>query len=119
MGVRVAAALAVAAIAIAFGTVLVSRSAGRTCPASLGKDWRCRTVTVPLDRSGRVHGSVRLAVVRWHRPGPARPAVMAFAGGPGGAAIPKAQKYRRILAPLLGDRDLVIFDQRGTGVSGP
>ena len=90
----------------------------RACP-QLGANWRCRTLVVPLDRSGRTPGTVRLAVAEWHRPGPRRAAVMAFSGGPGGAGIPGAARYRALLKPLLGDRDLILFDQRGTGVSAP
>jgi pimeloyl-ACP methyl ester carboxylesterase len=89
-----------------------------TCPAVLGAGWRCFRATAPLDHRGRVAGAVRLAVALWHRPGPPRPTVVAFAGGPGGAALPKARKYRALLGPLLAHRDLLVFDQRGTGVSG-
>jgi pimeloyl-ACP methyl ester carboxylesterase len=105
----------VAALAVGNGATPVHRV---SCPSGLGRDWRCRTVKVPLDRSGRVRGHVRLAVAEWHRPGPPREAVMVFAGGPGGAGIPRARTYREQMAPLLGRRDFIVFDQRGTGVSG-
>lgn len=89
------------------------------CPVALGANWRCRVVTVRVDRTGRVPGHIRLSVAEYHRPGPRREAVMAFAGGPGSAAVPKAVRYRQLLAPLLGNRDLIVFDQRGTGTSAP
>jgi pimeloyl-ACP methyl ester carboxylesterase len=89
------------------------------CPANLAAPWRCTVVTVPLDRSGRVPGHVRLAVALLHQPGPDRPAVLALAGGPGAAAIPQAQHFATLLAPLLKGRDLLVVDQRGTGVSDP
>jgi pimeloyl-ACP methyl ester carboxylesterase len=91
----------------------------RPCPAALSGPWRCAVVTVPLDRSGRVPGRVRLAVALLHRPGPARPAVAALAGGPGSAGIPAATRFRNRLGPLLRTRDLLVVDQRGTGVSAP
>jgi pimeloyl-ACP methyl ester carboxylesterase len=91
----------------------------RPCPSGLGPGWRCAVVTVPLDRSGRVPGRVRLAVALRHVPGPPRPAVLALAGGPGSAAIPEAPGFARTLAPLLRRRDLLLIDQRGTGVSDP
>jgi pimeloyl-ACP methyl ester carboxylesterase len=50
---------------------------------------------------------------------PSRAAVVALAGGPGQPAIPLAQATARVIAPALGTRDLLVFDQRGTGTSGP
>jgi pimeloyl-ACP methyl ester carboxylesterase len=46
-------------------------------------------------------------------------AVVVLAGGPGQAAIPFAPSNEQEVAPLLTTRDLVVFDQRGTGTSGP
>jgi pimeloyl-ACP methyl ester carboxylesterase len=100
---------------LARGSVLAAAS----CPRGLAAPWRCAIVSVPLDRSGRVPGRVRLAVALLHQPGPPRPAVLALAGGPGAAAIPAATGFARLLAPLLRNRDLLVVDQRGTGVSGP
>ncbi|MGZ4277399.1 MAG: alpha/beta hydrolase [Solirubrobacteraceae bacterium] len=118
--------LLVAAIALgrpgvdaALAPVLDGVALSRPCPHGLGAGWRCATVTVPLDRSHRVPGSVGLAVALLHRPGPPRPAVLALAGGPGEAAIPDARTFAARLAPLLRTRDLLVIDQRGTGVSRP
>jgi pimeloyl-ACP methyl ester carboxylesterase len=96
----------------------MATASARACPSGLPAPWRCSTVTVPLDRTGTVPGTVTLAVALLHRPGPPRPAVVAFAGGPGSAAIPAAIRFRKRLGPLLAHRDLLVFDQRGTGVSG-
>jgi pimeloyl-ACP methyl ester carboxylesterase len=46
-------------------------------------------------------------------------ALVALAGGPGQAATPYASNFAAALAPALGTRDLIVFDQRGTGQSGP
>jgi pimeloyl-ACP methyl ester carboxylesterase len=89
------------------------------CPGALSGPWRCATVSVPLDHGGKVPGRIRIAAALLHAPGPPRPAVVTFAGGPGAAAIPNAAGFRRRLAPLLAHRDLLVFDQRGTGVSAP
>lgn len=89
------------------------------CPSGLTAPWQCTTVAVPIDRSGRLGGSITLAAALLHRPGPPRPAVLALAGGPGEAAIPNARAYAARLAPLLRGRDLLVLDQRGTGVSSP
>jgi pimeloyl-ACP methyl ester carboxylesterase len=86
------------------------------CPgqASLG----CSTVTVPLDRSGRLPGTVSLAVRRrLAGPAPSADAVVGLAGGPGQAALPLTADIAKVIAPPLGTRDLIVFDQRGTGSS--
>ena len=51
--------------------------------------------------------------------GSASDAVIALAGGPGQAALPFAADAAQIMQPALANRDLVVFDQRGTGDSGP
>jgi pimeloyl-ACP methyl ester carboxylesterase len=81
--------------------------------------WECGELTVPLDRTGAVPGTVTLRSAR--KPaaaGPARVAVVPLAGGPGQAALPIAGDFAQLLAPALGPRDLLVFDQRGTGASG-
>src|SRR6202171_5563571 len=89
-----------------------------SCPHSPG--FSCARVRVPLDRSGTIPGSVslhlerRLAGAR-----PSRDAVIALAGGPGQASLPLGEFIARALAPALGVRDLLVFDQRGTGSSSP
>ncbi|MHB8060770.1 MAG: alpha/beta fold hydrolase, partial [Gaiellaceae bacterium] len=44
-------------------------------------------------------------------------AIFALAGGPGQAATPFAAEFAAALAPALRTRDLVVFDQRGTGIN--
>lgn len=75
---------------------------------------------MPLDRSGAVAGIAGLNVERLQAgPAPSRAALVTLAGGPGQAAIPLAQETAKVIAPALGTRDLLVFDQRGTGTSGP
>ncbi len=50
---------------------------------------------------------------------PTHTAVIGLAGGPGQAALPLAAGMAKEMAPALGSRDLLVFDQRGTGSSGP
>jgi pimeloyl-ACP methyl ester carboxylesterase len=45
--------------------------------------------------------------------------LLALAGGPGQPSVPFAESFRASLAPALAHRRLVVFDQRGTGESGP
>jgi pimeloyl-ACP methyl ester carboxylesterase len=51
-------------------------------------------------------------------PSQSRVAVLPLAGGPGQAALPLASYLAEAIAPALGTRDLLLFDQRGTGASG-
>jgi pimeloyl-ACP methyl ester carboxylesterase len=88
------------------------------CEASPGFD--CAQLSVPTDRSGAVAGSITLDVERQAAPlQPATSAVVALAGGPGQAALPLAPFMAKAMAPALAARDLVVFDQRGTGTSAP
>ncbi len=77
-------------------------------------------MTVPLDRGGQVPGTVGLKVER-KLAGftPSRDAVVALAGGPGQSALGLGEFIAKAIAPALGSRDLLVFDQRGTGESGP
>ncbi|MCW2970427.1 MAG: alpha/beta hydrolase [Solirubrobacterales bacterium] len=75
---------------------------------------------VPLDRTGAVPGSIALSVER--RPataGTSGVAVVALAGGPGQATLPLARFIAEAMSPALTTRDLLVFDPRGTGASGP
>jgi pimeloyl-ACP methyl ester carboxylesterase len=83
----------------------------------------CAIVRVPLDRTGRVAGTVPLHVVRVRAPqappaGTPRSAVVGLAGGPGQAAIPLIDSFYTTISSALKTRDLIVFDQRGTGASG-
>jgi pimeloyl-ACP methyl ester carboxylesterase len=75
-------------------------------------------VPVPLERSGAVPGTISLSVERkLAGPTPSRDAVVALAGGPGQAALPLSAFIAQAIAPALSSRDLLVFDQRGTGNS--
>jgi len=50
---------------------------------------------------------------------PSRDALVALAGGPGQPALPLGAFVAQAIAPALGSRDLLLFDQRGTGASNP
>jgi pimeloyl-ACP methyl ester carboxylesterase len=82
----------------------------------------CGRVSVPIDRGGAVPGRVSLAVRLLRAPERRLGTVLFLAGGPGQAAIPTIpQLVDPQLSPLarvLLHRDLLVFDQRGTGTSG-
>jgi pimeloyl-ACP methyl ester carboxylesterase len=81
--------------------------------------FQCATVDVPLDRSGAVPGTISLNVTRVPASSnPGAVALVPLAGGPGQAAAPLAEDFAKIMAPALATRDLLVFDQRGTGRSG-
>ncbi|MDQ6811820.1 MAG: alpha/beta hydrolase, partial [Actinomycetota bacterium] len=89
-------------------------------PCTNSPGFACASVPVPLDRSGRVPGVISLSVQRKAAAaGPSQSAVLALAGGPGQAMLPLGEFVARELAPALGARDLLLFDQRGTGESDP
>ena len=87
-------------------------------PCAAGSPLQCGSLELPLDRSGAVPGSVRLAAVRRVAPSnPTKTAVLGLAGGPGQAALPLISDFAQLMAPGLATRDLLMFDQRGTGAS--
>jgi pimeloyl-ACP methyl ester carboxylesterase len=89
-------------------------------PCASIPSFTCATLEVPLSRSSTVSGTVALSIERLQAgSSPSRTAVVGLAGGPGQAADPLAAAMAREMAPALGIRDLVVFDQRGTGSSGP
>jgi pimeloyl-ACP methyl ester carboxylesterase len=92
--------------------------------ASCGKTagLQCTTVTVPLDRTGAVPGTIALHVEVLPPDGASRGVVFLFAGGPGQGSArtwdlgdPDSADFRRFLFPGY---TLVAFDNRGTGASG-
>ncbi len=50
---------------------------------------------------------------------PSATAMVALAGGPGQPALPFAEFNAKTMAAGMGSRDLLVFDQRGTGTSDP
>jgi pimeloyl-ACP methyl ester carboxylesterase len=86
------------------------------CPTA---GFQCAGLAVPVDRTGAVPGTIDLSVQRVPATNnPNRTAVVPLAGGPGQAALPLAKTFAKVLAPAIADRDLLVFDQRGTGDSG-
>ncbi len=88
------------------------------CPDS--EDFACGHVQVPLARDGAVPGTISLAIRRHRAPvGEAGSAIVALAGGPGQAALPFAEAFVELLGSVTATRDVIAFDQRGTGQSRP
>lgn len=82
----------------------------------------CGYVVVPESRAGNPADTIRLAVAVFHstNSNPAPDPIVFLQGGPGGAAIElSAQGYEVVVEPFISERDFVVFDQRGTGLSTP
>jgi pimeloyl-ACP methyl ester carboxylesterase len=89
-------------------------------PCGDSNNFACGHLTVPLDPSGAAPGTITLAIRRHRAPvGEARSAIIALAGGPGQPALPFAEEFAELLGPIAATRDLIVFDQRGIGLSAP
>ncbi|GAB4108842.1 MAG: alpha/beta fold hydrolase [Roseiflexaceae bacterium] len=80
----------------------------------------CGYVSVPENRARPDSRQIRLmvAIVRGKAPRAADP-VLYLAGGPGSSAVYSTATLARGWAGFLGNRDLIVVDQRGTGFSQP
>lgn len=101
---------AVALLAVACGS---ASAAARPCPREKG--FLCETVTVPLDHTGAVPGTIPLHYAV--QPGRRTGVLLALTGGPGQNGIPFGGGFADQLAPALRDHRLLVMDQRGTGRS--
>ncbi|MDX6686227.1 MAG: hypothetical protein QOF86_2355 [Baekduia sp.] len=108
-------------------TLIALASAALTGEASADIPWaacptagfQCSHVDVPLDRANPAAGTVTLAVSRVPAAAnPNRVAVVPLAGGPGQSALSLSDSFLQVLQPAIADRDLLVYDQRGTGLSG-
>jgi pimeloyl-ACP methyl ester carboxylesterase len=83
------------------------------CPQAPG--FTCSTLSVPLDRSGQVNGTLRLNVAAANNVKAPRGVLLFLSGGPGQPGVPAIARIAGRIAPVLGDYRLVMIDQRGTG----
>ncbi|HXA53610.1 MAG TPA: alpha/beta fold hydrolase, partial [Solirubrobacteraceae bacterium] len=122
---RAAVAVCAAACALAAALALPRPAHAATgqvtfAPCKESTELACAHLAVPLDPGGATPGTITLAIRRRRAPvGEARSAVIALGGGPGQAAIPFTESFIELLGPILDTRDLIVFDQRGTGYSHP
>ncbi|HJW82980.1 MAG TPA: alpha/beta hydrolase, partial [Anaerolineae bacterium] len=87
-----------------------------------GQTVECGYLVVPEDRAQPGDKTIKLAVARFKsdssRPEP--DPIVYLEGGPGGSPLRSFTNVFNILfAPLLEKRDVILFDQRGTGYSQP
>lgn len=81
----------------------------------------CGTISVPEDRRHTDSPAIRLAVaiVRARSAHPLPDPLVYLSGGPGSAALSSTPRLARGWSAFLANRDLIVFDQRGTGFSRP
>jgi pimeloyl-ACP methyl ester carboxylesterase len=83
----------------------------------------CTTIDVPYQYVGRdpaAAGTIKLGF-QWYpaTSGHAIGTILAVQGGPGYATTDYAGEYRALFRPLLGKRNLLLVNLRGTGNSSP
>ncbi|MGY2084226.1 alpha/beta hydrolase [Blastococcus sp. SYSU DS0539] len=87
-----------------------------------GVEIECGTLPVPADRDDPDAGEIELAfaVVRSAADSPAEDPVVYLSGGPGQSTLELVpQAFGLLYEPLTENRDLVLVDQRGTGLTEP
>jgi pimeloyl-ACP methyl ester carboxylesterase len=120
---RYGAALLAALVSSVGLLVAASSASAAVKPASCTTvfdlpDARCSTITVPLDRSGKVPGRVKLFMeLERARGGAHNSTIVVFPGGPGGATTTEGYGFVHDLGQAHKGHDLLLFDQRGTGRS--
>ena len=102
----------------------VPRFDATNCPftAPEGTDPTCGYVTVPEDRSNPNGSTIRLAVAVFasDNPNPQPDPVIYLDGGPGGHTLETIQlSFSSLVEPFLPNHDVIVFDQRGVGLSQP
>jgi pimeloyl-ACP methyl ester carboxylesterase len=114
-----------AATLLACGLALAAPPAGRAATAHASAACpsvarvQCAAVPVPLDRTGRVPGTVTLRAARVPAAaGPSKGTILFLAGGPGESALSALSDVEALVARFAPGYDVVTFDQRGTGASG-
>jgi pimeloyl-ACP methyl ester carboxylesterase len=111
--------VSVAAAASTLGRDAVGRLPGvptaraaNACPDAGG--FTCSMLTVPLDRSGAVAGTLALRVARQNVDA-SRGVLVFLTGGPGQPGEPFAHRVSSRLRNVTSGYRMIVFDQRGTG----
>ncbi|GHG04485.1 MULTISPECIES: alpha/beta hydrolase [Amycolatopsis] len=87
------------------------------CPGQPG--FTCSTLTVPLDHTGRVPGTLDLPVATADNANAPKGVLLFLTGGPGQGGVGTITRIARQRLPEVAqDYRIVMLDQRGTGPSG-
>jgi pimeloyl-ACP methyl ester carboxylesterase len=89
------------------------------CSPGLDAASECGFLVVPEDRSNLKRPAIRLAIVilKSRSATPAPDPIIYLEGGPGGSGTAAAATWAN--SPLRDSRDIILLDQRGTGLSKP
>jgi pimeloyl-ACP methyl ester carboxylesterase len=103
----------------------IGSSCSLTLPPGLkeGQDITCGYLVVPADRGDPLSGALQLSVAILSHPEGAShdDPIIYLEGGPGGSVLEFLNLvYERRYAPMFeAGRDIIVFDQRGVGLSRP
>jgi pimeloyl-ACP methyl ester carboxylesterase len=85
-----------------------------------GSAFYCGTMSRPLDPTGTIRGTISIHF-EWlphaDAGSPSEGVIVANEGGPGSGSTESRANYRTLFAPVLGRRDMLLMDNRGTGKS--
>src|SRR5262249_34702328 len=87
-----------------------------------GQDPQCGYLIVPENRSNPTGKTIKiaLAVFKSTNPNKEPDPVIYLEGGPGGTSLETAAlQFDSFFAPFVKNNDLILFDQRGVGLSQP
>jgi pimeloyl-ACP methyl ester carboxylesterase len=90
--------------------------------APLGRDVECGWLTVPEDHAKPDGKTIKLAVARFKSDAsnPEPDPIVYLEGGPGSGPLKSyPAQFDLLFGPLAAHRDVILFDQRGTGYSQP
>jgi pimeloyl-ACP methyl ester carboxylesterase len=123
--------IAVIASAVGFGPKLARSAFGstpwpfdlRTVGVACSDDpaWVCGSIRVPLDRASPSSAVLTLRfriLPRLRSTQPSAGTLVVVNGGPGGSSMSLHSWAQKAFGPLLGNHDLLLVDNRGTGASG-
>ena len=111
---RRVAALASAVLTLTAAATADARVRTHRCPDM--PEAQCGTLKVPLDRTGKVKGTIGIKFAYEGKLSGKTP-TLALSGGPGQAGVALLEDFADSLRPG-GKRGTVVLDQRGTGFSG-
>jgi pimeloyl-ACP methyl ester carboxylesterase len=86
-----------------------------------GQEPECGYLIVPEDRTQPDSPTIGLAVAIFRSPNPQKAVepLVYLEGGPGGSALELLNLTFSRFRPFLDDQDVIVFDQRGVGLSQP
>ena len=105
--------LAAAVVTTRAGSAAAGLQGAHACPGQTG--FECSTLTVPLDYSGRIGGTLRLAVAARRGGSAPRGVLLVLTGGPGQPGASFISRLSSRLGVVARQYRVVMIDQRGTG----